>query len=261
MELDTGSLVAIASAGLSVVAAISSGVMAQRARKLEHHLEQERSRESKAERTEELLSRYREPLLLAAQSLQQRLHNGIGGGYLENFLFCGDAEEERYARRFTVYTLAEYFGWVEIIRRDLRFLDLGDESRTQTFNAHLQNIGGIFGSSVSEFSQFRVFRGRQKAIGQLMIVNGAAGSDVMTYPEFDLRLENDPEFRRWFEQLLNDVDSFLRFDWTGNFRQVQAQWALIDLIDFLDPGRKHIPDNRDKLVENANANRITYPPG
>jgi hypothetical protein len=258
--MDTGSLVALASAGLSVVAAVAAGVMANRSRRLDHALQLQRQRESKAERTEELISRYREPLLLAANSLQSRLHNGINGEYLHVFLYCGDPEEERYARNFTVYTLAEYFCWVEIIRRELRFLDLGDEKRTRTFNSHLEKISGIFGSSRYEHPHFRVFRGRQQAIGQLMMVQTGSAAEVMTYPAFDLRVMTDPEFGRWFAQLRRDVDAFLTHDWIGNVRVVEAQWALIDLIDFLDPGKVRLTDNRAKLTESGNANRITPVP-
>ncbi len=256
-KLDAGSIVAIASALLSILAAVISGVMANRSRKLEHALELQRRKESKAEQTEELISKYREPLLLAAHSLQQRMHNGIGGGYLEEFLHCGDPEEERYARRFTIYTLAEYLCWVEIIRRDLQFLDLGDEGKTRSLNAHLTDISSILGSQRYGRSHFRIFRGRQRAIGQLMMDIGHNGStEALTYPEFDVRIEEDSEFRRWFTVLLKDVDAFLTHDWNGNRRQIELQWALIDLIDFLDPGKVRIPHDRAKLEESDIANRV-----
>ncbi|HCT79347.1 MAG TPA: hypothetical protein DGG94_21980 [Micromonosporaceae bacterium] len=234
--------------------------MAQRSRKLEHALELQRHRESKAEQTEELISRYREPLLLAANSLQSRLHNGINGDYLHNYLYCGDPEEERYARNFTVYTVAEYLCWVEIIRRELRFLDLGDEARTRTFNGHLETISHLFGTTDFLHPHFRIFRGKQRAIGQLMMVSGPNGTDLMPYPEFDSRLVADPEFARWFNQLRKDVDAFLTHDWVGNTRLVQMQWALIDLIDFLDPGSIRLTNNRARLTESDRANRITPVP-
>jgi hypothetical protein len=260
VDLDTGSIVAIASAALSVLAAGISGVMAQRSRKLEHALELQRHRESKAEQTEELISRYREPLLLAANSLQSRLYNGINGDYLHNYLYCADPEEERYARNFTVYTVAEYLCWVEIIRRELRFLDLGDETRTRSFNGHLEKISHLFGVTDFPHPHFRIFRGKQRALGQLMMVTSPNGTDLMSYPEFDSRLVTDAEFGRWFNQLRKDIDAFLTYDWAGNARLVQIQWALIDLIDFLDPGRVRLTNNRAKLIESDRANRITAVP-
>ncbi|HZM81230.1 MAG TPA: hypothetical protein VFC19_36350 [Candidatus Limnocylindrales bacterium] len=259
--LDTGSLVAIASAALSVIAALVAGFMAQRSSRLEHRLQLERHLQGKAEQTEKIISRYREPLLLAANSLQSRFHNGVGGDYLHRFLHCGDPEEERYARDFTVYAIAEYLCWVEIIRRDLRFLDLGSEERTREFNRHLEGVSRIF-LDIHEhlMPQFRLFRGQQRAIGELMMVDTPGGKDCMTYPEFASKLDKDPAFEAWFKRLRQDVDSFLTQDWYGNIRQVHVQWALIDLIDFLDPNRIRLTQSREKLVETAQANVISAVP-
>lgn len=261
--LDTGSLVAIASAALSILAALVSGYMAQRSSRLEHRLQLERHLQSKAEKTEEIISRYREPLLLAANSLQSRFHNGVGGEYLHRFLHCGDPEEERYARDFTVYAVAEYLCWVEIIRRDLRFLDLGSEGRTREFNRHLERVSWIF-LDINEHlqPQFRIFRGQQRAIGELMMVSAAGGgTECLSYPAFVSKLDNDPEFARWFKRLRQDVDTFVTQDWQGNIRQVHVQWALIDLIDFLDPNRIRLTQNREKLTETSQANVISPVPG
>ena len=257
--LDTGSLVAIASAALSILAALVSGLMAQRSSRLEHRLQLERHLQSKAEKTEEIISRYREPLLLAANSLQSRLHNAVGGDYLHLFLHCGDPEEERYARDFTVYAIAEYLCWVEVIRRDLRFLDLGSEGRTRDFNRHLEGVSRIF-LELHDYSQpqFRLFRGQQRAIGELMMVQAlGGGTDCMTYPAFISKLDNDPEFAKWFKRLRQDVDTFLTQDWNGNIRQVHIQWALIDLLDFLDPHGIRLTQNRAKLTETDQANVIS----
>jgi hypothetical protein len=258
---DTASLVAIASAALSIIAALVSGFMAQRSSRLEHRLQLERHLQSKAEKTEEIISRYREPLLLAANSLQSRFHNGVGGDYLHKFLHCGDPDEERYARDFTVYAVAEYLCWVEIIRRDLRFLDLGSEERTREFNRHLEGVSWIFLDIHEHLQpQFRLFRGQQRAIGELMMVNTAAGTDCMTYPAFSSKLDNDPEFAKWFKRSRQDVDTFLTQDWNGNIRQVHVQWALIDLIDFLDPHQIRLTQSRTKLTETSQANLISPVP-
>jgi hypothetical protein len=257
--LDTGIVLAVSSAVLSILAALVSGLMAQRSSRLEHRLQLERHRQSKAEQTEEIISRYREPLLLAANSLQSRFHNGVGGDYLHRFLHCGDPEEERYARDFTVYALAEYLCWVEIIRRDLRFLDLGSEGQTRDFNRHLEGVSRIFLDIHEHLQpQFRLFRGQQRAIGELMMVhNPGGGTDCLSYPAFISKLDKDKEFAKWFERLLKDVDTFVTQDWNGNLRQVHIQWALVDLIDFLDPHRIRLTQNREKLAETAQANVVS----
>ena len=236
--------------------------MAQRSSRLDHRLQMERHLQSKTEKTEEIISRYREPLLLAANSLQSRFHNAVGGDYLHKFLHCGDPEQERYARDFTVYAIAEYLCWVEIIRRDLRFLDLGSEERSREFNRHLEGVSWVFLDIHEHLQpQFRLFRGQQRAIGELMMVTTSSGNtDCMTYPAFVSKLDNDPEFAKWFKRLRQDVDMFLTHDWQGNIRQVHVQWALIDLIDFLDPNRIRLTQSRAKLAETDQANMLSPVP-
>ena len=55
-------------------------------------------------------------------------------------LHSGDADLERYARDYTIYVLAEYLCWAEIVRRDLRFLDLASEERNREFVRLLEVI-------------------------------------------------------------------------------------------------------------------------
>ncbi|MEU8076814.1 hypothetical protein AB0B31_15335 [Catellatospora citrea] len=250
-----GDIVTVVSAALSVLGAIIAGVMttwsARRNAMFEHRLAAERHEASKAEQAQEVISRYREPLLLAAFNLQSRLHNAVGGTYLAEYLNHEDEDERRYARDYTVYVLADYLCWVEIIRRDLRFLDLGDEDSNRTFNRHLTLVGTAFSSLKLPGTHFRLFKGQQRAIGELLIETAGGRADSMTYPAFCARLDQSLEFRRWFRRLLDDVAEIVAHDRAGNERLLRAQHALIDLIDFLDPARTRLPDDRAKLVETA----------
>ncbi|MDI1462168.1 hypothetical protein QEZ54_14455 [Catellatospora sp. KI3] len=255
--MDTLSLV---SAILSVLGAVVAGVMttwsAKRATVFEHRLAEQRHLETKAEQAQEVLSRYREPLLLAAFSLQSRLHNAFGGDYFLHFLDHDDDSERRYARDYTVYVLAEYLCWVEIIRREMRFLDLGDDESNRAFTRHLGAVSTQLSTLKYPLPHFRLFRGQQRALGELCMVNGANGrSDSITYPAFCSRLDTEPEFRHWFARLREDVDEIVKLRRVGspdgNIRLLRIQHALIDLIDFLDPARTRIPDDRAKLVEQA----------
>jgi hypothetical protein len=245
-----GDIVTIVAAALSVLGAVVAGVMttwsARKASMLQHQLAAERHEATKAEQAQEILSRYREPLLLAAFNLQSRLHNAVGGNYLHIFLDHEDEDERRYARDYTVYVLADYFCWVEIIRREMRFLDLGDGDSNRTFNKHLTIVGSEF-STLNYANHFRLFKGQQRAMGELLMVTGNGRADSMTYPAFCSRLDNDAEFRRWFRRPLEDVTEIVRNDRYGNERLLRAQRALIDLIDFLDPGRDRLPEHRAKL--------------
>src|SRR6185295_5274451 len=115
-----------------------------------------------------------DPLLDAAQALQSRIFNILAQNYLGKFLHCGDADEERYARDYTVFVLAEYLCWVEIVRRELRFLDLGDVVRNRDLLAQLYTIQLTIQHDKAP-PRLRVFRGKQRAIAELMMVpTGAA---------------------------------------------------------------------------------------
>jgi hypothetical protein len=60
-----------------------------------------------------VLSRYREPLLAAAQILHSRLYTMVEYDMLAH-LYWGDPELEHYSRDYTISVLAEYLCWAEI---------------------------------------------------------------------------------------------------------------------------------------------------
>jgi AAA ATPase-like protein len=66
---------------------------------------------------EQVMSRYREPLLRAAFHLQSRVYNIVEQAFLLRYLQRGSPAEQEYACRNTMFVLAEYLGWVEMLRR------------------------------------------------------------------------------------------------------------------------------------------------
>jgi hypothetical protein len=137
--MSTTVFVATVSAVVSIAGAVVAGLMttwaAKRTRQYESLIAEKQRAQSKAEHAEEVLSRYPEPLLQSAHTLQSRLYNIVAQNFLF-YLHCGDPDLERYARDYTVYGLAEYLCWLEIIRRDLRFLDLGSDKGNRDFVPH-----------------------------------------------------------------------------------------------------------------------------
>src|SRR3954464_3891168 len=89
------------------------------------------TRRRKREETVDVMTRYRDPLLWAVHDLRGRIQTILADNFLERFLVNGDDGMRLYARRHTMFTLAEYLGWVEIVRRCVGFLDLGDHKRNQ----------------------------------------------------------------------------------------------------------------------------------
>lgn len=252
--LDTETIVGLGSAALAVLSAVLSGLMANRSARLAHELERQKKAEDAAEEAERILQQYRDPLLDAAHTLQGRLYNIIAQGFLDKAY--GDhvpEHERRYAREYTVFAIAEYLCWVEILRRELRFRDLGDVSRNRTLLEHLTHIQYAFQRDDIP-AQFRVFRGRQRAIAEVMMTptNAPEGprSECIGYATFTRRLEQDPEFASWFQQLCDDVAIVAAASPYENRRLVFIQQHLIDLIDFLDPEKVRIPPQfRAKLPD------------
>jgi hypothetical protein len=190
-----------------------------------------------------ILHQYRDPLLDAAQTLQSRTYNIVQSDYLERFLHCGDPDEERYARDYTVYALAEYLTWVEIVRREVRFLDLGDEAHNRALMKLLTQAQLTIQSSRRQ-GPFRVFRGHQRAIAELMMMptNAPEGprNECLGYAAFCDRLDEDEDFRRWFDRLRREVDELVGRDHDERIRQLQND--LVDLIEHLDPTKLRVPD-------------------
>ncbi|MEU7876009.1 hypothetical protein [Dactylosporangium sp. NPDC049140] len=76
--------------------------------------------------TQDLVARYRDPLLWAVHDLRSRIRTILDEEFLQRYLIDGDDFMRPYARRHTAFVLAQYLGWVEILRSNIGFLDLGD---------------------------------------------------------------------------------------------------------------------------------------
>jgi hypothetical protein len=242
--MDAELIVGLGSAGLALVGAVTSGFMATRVNRQAHELERKRRLDTQIEDAERVLRQYRDPLLDAAQTLQSRIYNILRQSYLSRYLHCGDADEERYARDYTLFGIAEYLCWVEIVRRELRFLDLGDVGRNRQLLALLTQTQVTFQTDQLA-SPLRVFRGRQRAIAELMMVPTTAvdgpRSECMGYAAYSRRLHSDDEFAAWFARLSADIDVVAGSTDAENVRLIRLQRDLIDLIDFLDPDSIRIP--------------------
>src|SRR5438128_12283393 len=66
-----------------------------------------------------VLDTYREPLLAAAYELQARLHNILCNSFAEDYILGNKAKKQDAALQSTLYVFAQFFGWREIIRREI----------------------------------------------------------------------------------------------------------------------------------------------
>ncbi|MGS2616351.1 hypothetical protein ACVCAH_17770 [Micromonospora sp. LZ34] len=252
--------VAVLSAGVALACALVSAIASHRTTVAGYKLQQQADQQAKRHLAEDLFRRYREPLLWSAQSLQSRLYNGISLGFLTRYLCSGDAEEQRYARDNTVFVLAEYLGWLEIIRRDQRFWDRRALETVEPLFDAIGRTSHILATD-SVTGPFRLFRGQQRAIGELMLIREESpqggGLEVMGYAAFCGKLDNDPQFAKWFDRLRAEVDTVESVGHDGNTRLIRLQDNLLDLVKLLSPKgsplavteQKKLPAMRGPLPE------------
>lgn len=204
----------------------------------------------------ELMRRYRDPLLRSAFDLQSRLWNIVRQGFLDVYYVHGAPTERAYAVDNTLYVIGEFFSWVEIVRREVQFLDLGAELKSEQLVDQIDEIRSTFSRDDISSNVFKVFRGEQRAIGEIMstdvpVARDSPGprSECIGYASFVERRQ-DPDFSKWFAKLADDVEQELSRDSRAHSaRLVAVQGVLIDLLDFLDPNGVYFqPESRSRLA-------------
>lgn len=200
------------------------------------------------------MGRYRDSLLWAAFDLQSRIYNILRGldtsrrpyskGFLGAFLVDGTDRQANYVRRSTAFVFAEYLGWVEIFRRDLQFLDLGDSKTNRRIMFLLATISEtLSATSTSETECFRIFRADQRAIGETMIAPDSKPRELrcLGYAAFDSMLASGGTPAEWIQELIDHVELAAREPGKAEDRLTCLQHHLIDLIDLLDPQDQRFP--------------------
>ena len=230
---------AVIIASLSAAVAVISAWMTRKNLRLQYELELKNAAATKQELEDELMSRYREPLVRSAFELQSRIFNIVEQEFLVKYGRDGPEDEQEYAVSSTLYVLAEYLGWVEILRREVQFLDLGDIERNRLLVARLEAITDAFASDKIAGRDFRVFRFVQRAIGEVMVLTETVAGErspvrCIGYTQFVGQLGAEKEFARWFRGLGEDIERRKEPSAAGVERLVRLQHALVDLIRFLD---------------------------
>ncbi len=173
---------------------------------------------------EDLLTRYREPLARAAFDLQSRCWNIVKNGFFVKF----DRAHERFedAQMTTLFRFAQYFGWAEILRREIQFLSFPEEQDTQCVSELLGDVANHLGTSASS-EALMIWVDEQRAIGERMIVEDPKGPRCKGYAAFCD--DYDKCFRRLFQRVIDDLDKAAAIP-----RLKNVQHDLCDLVNQLD---------------------------
>jgi hypothetical protein len=177
-------------------------------------------------RAQDTLARYREPLAAAAFDLQSRLYNILA---LEFFATWGDGELADEAGRTTLFRIAQYFGWSEILRRNIQFLAFSADADTRKVAGLQARITEAFLTDAHDTAMI-LWKDHQRAIGERMIVDAAGEAQCMGYAEFRDRC--DEVFDPWSARVRAEVRTE-----RAQPRLRELQHALCDLVETLDDRR------------------------
>lgn len=232
-----------------------------------------RLRREASDQATKTLRLYRDPLLRAAFDLQSRLYNIAARGFLSRYWIDGNEEQRFYARWSTLWLFGQYLGWVEILRREVQYLDLGSRTANRRLQRRLNEVSAALASdSRGGKDSFIIFRSDQRAIGEFMVVERPSQTehrpDCMGYSEFNetlATLEAETASSRsassaqtsvvisWAERFARDLEATAETSGAVGLhhRLVGIQRRLIDLIDVLDADRLRYPhlNFRGKLPE------------
>ena len=235
---------------ISSVVAISAAMIAVwgqlRVKRVEAQLELQKAEAGRRAEAEQTARRFREPLGRAAYELQSRIFNIITRGFLTIYLQNGDGRTRSFAINHTLFVIAQYFAWTELIRREIQFIDLGADQETRRLAQLQHKIYSCWQSDKYGHPILRVFGGEQHAIGERIIWERPRGPQCMGFASFLDYLNGCPD--PLICALKADVEALEPHLEQAIPRLTELQHSLIDLVVFLDPGAVRFPEkNRIKI--------------
>jgi hypothetical protein len=165
---------------------------------------QEKDRERKLD-ARQRLDRYREPLLTSIDELGNRIDMIRNRGFLYYF----HSERSDLATKSTLYRLAHYLGWIELLYGYSGQLRFASEPETMRIADTIGWIASTLAEdrydpcpSTNGRSQLLLWREEQRAIGELMRID-ADEPGCIGYSEFVRSY--DKRHARWFTAFCEDL--------------------------------------------------------
>jgi hypothetical protein len=186
-----------------------------------------------------VLARHREPLLAAAYELQSRLHNILRNRFVEDYVLESKATKQNAAVESTLYVFAQFFGWREIIRREIQFLRFPRDDETREVARIVREIGETFLTD-AHGDQFMIWRVEQRGLGDRMIVTTDGRPTCMGYATF---VEQRATMREWLDPLERDLREIGE---GGRKRLTELQHLLLELVQRLDEDQMRYPFELEK---------------
>lgn len=224
---------------------------------IKKELQQSAKAEDRLVEYEQVMKRYQGPLLHAVYDLQSRLFNIIKKGFITVYFVNGNDHERDYVINNTVFVIAQYFAWTEIIRQEIQFIDFRSLVKTQKLSELRDTLYGLW--QTDRFNDlFRIWAGEQRAIGELMIEQCGGKLGCIGYASFLKKLQSNQE--PLFAKLQSDIIALSERGVDCYPRLTKIQHALIDILNFLDPDCIRFPkEHRSYVSANEHAAASTQP--
>jgi len=187
------------------------------------------------------LDNYREPLLAASYELQARLYNILQLNFVAKYI-SGNKAKHDSAVDSTLYVFAQFFGWSEIIRREVQYLRFSKDEQTREIGRLLREVAETF--LADEYgTQFMIWRVEQRGIGERMIVSADDSVKCLGYASF---VKDRSAMEEWLSPLEHDLEN-VQDD--GRKRLTDLQHLLIELVRHLDNKEKRYPGDLVKAQQ------------
>jgi hypothetical protein len=164
---------------------------------------------------------------------------------IQVYLVKGNSREQNYVMNNTSFLIAQYLCWTELVRREIQFIDLGENAKTRDLLRLQDTIYSLWGTDRYP-SAFRIFAGEQRAIGEAAIQIAARGPECMGYGAFLTTFTNG--VNPLIDELRADVTALGNGLGQATERLTDLQHALIDLLKMLDPEYLRFPEDRRSKV-------------
>ncbi|KAJ9660545.1 hypothetical protein H2198_002482 [Neophaeococcomyces mojaviensis] len=184
--------------------------------------------------------KYSDPLLVAADDLQDRLYEILDVGFTKYDIKKNENGIQN-VEIFSSFLLAQFLAWARILKIQTQFLAFSEDKSTSYLRESLYKISDELSTNryPKPAWEFRLWPGHQLAIGELMLVKDKDTTQLtpMGFHDFnDQFKERFSVYFHWFIKSIHNVNG-ARYDGSEiipDGRGRRLQHLLVDLVKSLD---------------------------
>ena len=162
-------LAALIAAGTSLIVTLGAGI-------LQRHFSRVDRADEQRSRARVVLDKYRGPLLHAASDLGSRVDKIRHRHFLDQAPAPPDSD---YAKLSTLFRIAQYCAWREVLRREVQLMHFDREADTQAVAAFIGFVTWAMASDKHDGTYGLIWVEQQRGIGELMLSERPDGSSTV----------------------------------------------------------------------------------